>query len=271
LHSNRNIKDLLVSGLLKRNLPLLITGFLIIATANTMTSQEKGSFLDLGGEFFQLKDQKNYGLIFTGGNLEVAYTFEKQIKNNSFSYQAEFGFGPGFSKGIASINFHLKPADLAYCFLISEREDLHVHLGAYFSMNYFLQLYPELQSGHALWFTFYDIGPRLILDSRLGKQDVRFSISTSVFGLVSRPVELNETYYYSLSFGDLIRKVHSNFNAGSYNLMNHFDLGINWKIPGNSSNSLSYQLESFFYGEEAKLNYLVHTVSYRIKIGGKKK
>jgi len=248
----------------------LISVVLCFACTLPCLSQISRSSLNLGGEFFQLKDQKNYGLLFTGGNLEIGYTFETQFRSNSFSYQAEFGFGPGFSKGIASINFHLKPADFAYCFLISDNEDFSIRLGPYVSMNYFLQMYPELQSGHALWFTFYDMGPRLILDSRIGEQDVGFSIATSVIGMVSRPAELNETYYYSLSFSDLIGKVHSNFTAGSFGLFNHFDLGIKWKIPGNRNNSLSYQLEYFYYAAEPKLDYLVHTISFNIKLGGKK-
>jgi hypothetical protein len=228
------------------------------------------SLITIEPQFIQLKDQKNYGLVFNGGNISVGYTLQKQSGENLFYYDADFGFGAGFSKGIAGINFHLKPAGISYCFPVVQGEKATLYIGPYLTMNYNLQLYPELQSGHALWFTFYDLGPRFIVDMRLKEQTFRIQLANSIFGLVSRPVEMNETYYYTLNFFDLMGKVHSNFRAGSFNLLNHTDFELEWRQIGGSNKSLAYRIEYFHYKKEPRLQYLVHSISYRIKLGGKK-
>ena len=64
------------------------------------------------------------------------------------------------------------------------------------AMNYYLQIFTELESGHVFWFTFIDAGPRLILDKNLKKQKLRFQVANSVIGLGSRPVGLEDTYYH---------------------------------------------------------------------------
>ena len=245
---------------------MLVSGSVDTYTQNAGT----GSTIAIEPQFFQLKDQKNYGLAFNGGNISVGYTLQKQSGNNLFHYDADFGFGAGFSKGIAGINFHLKPAGISYCFPVVQGEKATLYIGPYLTMNYNFQLYPELQSGHALWFTFYDLGPMFIVDTRLKEQTFRIQLANSIFGLVSRPDERNETYYYTLNFFDLVGKVHSNFRAGSFNLLNHTDFELEWRHIGNSNKSLAYRLEYFHFKDEPQLQYLVHAISYRIKLGGKK-
>jgi hypothetical protein len=137
-------------------------------------------------------------------------------------------------------------------------------------MNYQFQLYPELHSGHMLWFTFYDLGPRLILEAAPWGQHLRFSIAGAVVGLVSRPVEMNEVYYYSLNVFDIIGNMHSHFKAGSTDVMNHIDFETEWKIPGSVKSSLAYRLEYLHYSPQASLDYLSHTITYRMKLGTKK-
>jgi hypothetical protein len=134
-------------------------------------------------------------------------------------------------------------------------------------MNYFFQMYPELQSGHALWFTFYDAGPRFMVDTRLKDQVFRLQFANSLIGMVSRPTEMNETYYYTLNFFDLVGKVHSNFGAGSLGLLNHTDIELEWRQLGNSNKSLAYRLEYLCFNTEPRLQYLVHAISFRIILG----
>ena len=84
---------------------ITIAGILMLACTLTSWSQKAGnkSYLDLELQYFQNKDLRNYGLVFSGGNLAVGYTREMQLKSASLTYQAEFGLGPGFSKSIASL------------------------------------------------------------------------------------------------------------------------------------------------------------------------
>ena len=246
---------------------MMMSGTVYGFAQNAWTS----SLMAIEPQFFQLKDQKNYGLVFNGGNISAGYTLQKQSGYGLFRYQADFGIGAGFSKGIASMNFHLKPAGLSYGFRLVQGDKTTFYMGPYAAMNYYFQLYPELQSGHALWFTIYDLGPRFIVDSRFREQNFRIQLANSIFGLVSRPEEMNETYYYTLNFFDLVGKLHSNFRAGSFNLMNHTEFELEWSRIAKSNKSLAYRLEYFLYQNEPQLKYLVHSISYRIKLGGKKK
>lgn len=251
---------------------LLIILLLLSGRANGFAQNAStGSVLAIEPQFFQLKDQRNYGLVFNGGNITLGYTLQKQSGENLFHYDSEFGFGAGFSKGIAGMNFHLKPVGLSYCFRLAQGEKSTLYIGPYVAMNYYFQLYPELHSGHLQWFTFYDLGPRFTIYTRFRGQAFRIQLANSIFGLVSRPTEMNETYYYTLNFSDLVRKLHSNFRAGSFNLLNHTDFELEWRQIGNSNKSLAYRFEYFHFMDEPKLQYLVHAISYRIMLGGKKK
>ena len=81
---------------------------------------------------------------------------------------------------------------------------------------------------------------------------------------------MNETYYYTLNFFDLIGKLHSNFKAGTFNLFNHTDILLEWKNVGGGPNSLGYQFEYFKYKQEPRLDYIIHSLTYRLKLGGGK-
>ena len=114
---------------------MLVSGSVDSFTQNSGT----GSMIAIEPQFFQLKDQKNYGLVFNGGNISVGYTLQKQTGHNLFLYEAAFGLGAGFSNGIAGINFHLKPAGLSYCFRVSQGEKTTLYIGPYLTMNYNLR------------------------------------------------------------------------------------------------------------------------------------
>ncbi|MEE9462633.1 MAG: hypothetical protein V3V53_12420 [Bacteroidales bacterium] len=58
-------------------------------------------------------------------------------------------------------------------FRLAGNSSFNLYLGPYLGLNYQFQLYPELQSGHLHWFTFYDLGPRLILEAYLWGQQFR--------------------------------------------------------------------------------------------------
>jgi hypothetical protein len=228
------------------------------------------SYLDFGAGFFQVKDGKNYGLVFNGGMLNTSYLLRGHHGNHLYDYRVDFGFGPSFAKEIAGINFKLNPVNIDYLFRLAGNSSFNLYFGPYLGLNYQFQLYPELHSGHLHWFTFYDLGPKFFLEADQWGQHFQVSFAVAIMGLVSRPVEMNEVYYYSLKLSDIIGKLHSNFNAGSVNVMNHIDFETEWKIPGSLKSSLAYRLEYLYYNPQASLDYLSHTISYRIKLGTKK-
>lgn len=206
---------------------------ILIPIRNSQAQEQKpSSYFDFGAGFFQVKDEKNYGLVFNGGMLNTSYLLRRHSGNHLFNYKVDFGFGPSFAKGIAGINFKLNPVKIDYCFRLAGNSSFSLYLGPYAGINYQFQLYPELQSGHMLWFTFYDLEPRLILKAEPWEQQFRFSFAAALVGLVSRSVEMNEVYYYSLNVFEIIGNMHSHFKAGSLNVMNHIDFETEWKIPG---------------------------------------
>jgi hypothetical protein len=251
--------------------PLIALILMLLIQDAKSQDVKPASYLDLGAGFFQLKDGKNYGLVFNGGMVNTSYSLRIHPRNQLLNYRVDFGFGPSFAKGIAGMNFKLNPINIDYCFRIAGNDSYRLYLGPYAGMNYQFQLYPELQSGHMLWFTFYDVGPRLILDADVSGQVFHVSFSTAVGGLVSRPVEMNEEYYYSLALADIIRNLHSNFTAGSLDIMSHIDFEAEWKIPESVKSYLTYRLEYMQYSPNASLDYLSHTISYRMKLGTKNK
>ena len=104
------------------------------------------SYLDFGAGFFQVKDGKNYGLVFNGGMLNTSYMLRGHHGNHLYDYRVDFGFGPSFAKGIAGINFKLNPVNIDYLFRLAGNSSFKLYLGPYLGLNYQFQLYPELQS-----------------------------------------------------------------------------------------------------------------------------
>jgi len=129
-----------------RNIFLFLLVLVLIFHTHLLNAQQKqkNSFLDLSGQFFQLKDQKNYGLIYYGGNIYVGYSFKQAKEKRILEYDGGIGIGAGASKEIAGINLFLKPVDISACYRISRGERHRFYLGPYIAMNYYFQLYPEL-------------------------------------------------------------------------------------------------------------------------------
>ncbi len=170
------------------------------------------------------------------------------------------------------INLHFKPLDLCGGWpLVDDDKDISLYLGAYVAMNYYLQIFTELESGHVFWFTFIDAGPRLILEKNGKKQKFRFQLANSVYWACFASRGLEDTYYHDLHAFDIISNMHSNLQAGSFNLLNHTDFEVEWRHLNKMGTSIAYRLEYFGYYPEARLDYLVNSISIRLIIGGEVK
>lgn len=237
--------------------------FATILNAQTGKSQ-KEHFLTLKIEFFQIKEAANYGLVFNGLNLVVDYDLVIINENTIFQYSPEFGFGANFNNGIG-LSWEFKPIDLYYGFQIFEESNYDFFVGPYASINYQFQLYPELQSGHNYWFSFVDLGPKIIAKVNLLDIPLRVSFSNSIAGLGSRPKvnPQSESHFYSLNFFDWLSDMNSNFEFGSFNLLNHSNLEIEFISILKDGLSIEYEFEYYGYFNNPKLDYISHGINLR--------
>lgn len=246
------------------------------AITNDIAAQRRkrsynSSSLYLEPQFFILHDRNIYGYRFKGPNFALGYYQLKQSIYGFSRYEAALGAGAALGRETMGINLHIKPLDLGGGWPVVDNNDVSLYLGAYVAMNYFLQVFTELEDGHIFWSTFIDAGPRMILDMNGKNQKFRFQVANSVAGIASRPDGLENTYYKNLHAFDIISNMHSNLQSGSFNLLNHTDLEIEWRHINKMGTSLAYRLEYFGYFQDSRLDYLVNSLSIRFIVGGEPK
>ena len=222
--------------------------------------------LGFGLQYHQIKESANYGLVNQGLNLSLNYDYQKLKINRIFSYTPIIAFGPNYRNGLG-LNWHFKFVDFYYGYKICNKDNRSLYLGAYTSINYLLELYPEMQSGHMFWFTTMEIGPKLQWLLNFGERKVTVKASTSVAGYTSRPEESTEQYFYSLNLGDIISDSHSNLQFGSFNNFNHTFLEVSYANPVKNKLSLGYAFEYFGYYNAPTYSYLTHSILLKWQLG----
>lgn len=229
------------------------------------TLKELKHTISLKTQFSQIKDQINYGLVFSGLNLGGSYSLEKATQNYLFIYTPEINSGINFNKGIG-LAFSFTPVDLFIGRNLSIKKSRPFVFGAYTSVDYNWQLYPELQSGHMNWFTTIEFGPQIIFYLPIKKRDFKIMISNSLAGFTSRPQQETESYFYSLRFSDFVSNAHSNFQFGTYNIFNHTNIVVEL-LPDQKSFSMAYEFEYFGYFKAPKLSYINHSLNFNWELG----
>jgi hypothetical protein len=215
--------------------------------------------------YFQIKDQLNYGLVFNGGTINFGYGSSRIQHNKIFAYEGNIGFGPGFSKGMTMIQSQFKFLDIFYGFAIGANENSNLFIGPYVSSNIQYQFYPETHGGLTSWFSIYDLGLKLEGSRALGKNLLSVYMSTSLIGLASRPEADRDPYNYSLNFGDFISNAHSNMEVGSFNLLNHTQISVEYIIKGGKrKKSIGYQFEYMEYAGSPSYKFINNSVCFNL-------
>lgn len=251
----------------KIKIQILISFFLLPVFIFAQDStKSKAHFVSYKTQFFQIKDAFNYGLVYSGINLVGAYSYVLSTNKTTFSYAPDLAFGFNFSKGIA-LAWHFKPVDLFYGWKVNKTETKSLTIGPYFATNYNWQLYPYLQSGHMMWFTSIEIGPRFIFATPIKNKFFKFTFSNSVASWASRPEPGTETYFYSLKFSDFVNNAHSNMKFGSFDLFNHTNFEIEMVNTNGKRLSFAYEFEYFGYYDDPKLSYIAHSINLTWRVG----
>jgi len=249
------------------SLNLIVAGFCLATTSLTaQDSPYKATnthCLILKTQFAQFKDQFNYGLIFNGGAINLAYTFEQRKSSSILTYQGDLAFFLNSNKGLG-VAVLIKPVDIYFGRKVKSKK---LFLGPYAAAIYQWQLYPELQSGHMFWLSAWEIGPRIKFKVPYRSRSFNISFSNSLLGLSSRPLPGTESYYYSLKLSDFLQNAHQNIKFGTLNTYNHSTLQVEMHSNKYQRLSYSYEVEYFGYYQAPKISILLHSISFRWKLG----
>jgi hypothetical protein len=232
-------------------------------------ARELSHWLSFKTQYVSIKDGYNYGLAHNGLNLAGTYSLTSAVENHVFSYEAEISFGANYKQGLG-LAWAYRPFDFFYGFRLNNNPDLTLILGPYLSGNYRWHLYPELQSGHMLWFSSYEIGPELWATVPLEQRLLTLSVASSLFALNSRPKTNPETYFYSLTFNDFVSNVHSHMKAGSIDVYQHFQIQLALSNI-NRRFRIGYGFEYQGYSRDPDYQYITHSVNLIWQVGNKKK
>jgi hypothetical protein len=217
----------------------------------------------LKSQFFQIKDELNYGLTFSGINLMLGYDYSTTAGKKNLSYSPELGFGANFNIG-TGLAWRFKPIHFTYTFKVKNRG---LTVGGYFATDYQWQQYSELQGGRLFWFHTIELGPMITYITPFTTKNIRICISNSFAGFTSRPNQKIESYYYSLSLSEFISTTHRNLEFGLVNLFNRSKLSVDLIRGPKKRLSFGYEFEYFGYFNDPGLSYLNHGLSLRWKIG----
>lgn len=252
--------------MVKRVFFSLLTGFMLCATGSlAQDSLNISHYAGIKVKFEQLKDQFNYGLVYSGGGIEIQYLFQRSSDKDLLQYHGSFGMGLNSNKGMG-VNITLIPCDLFYGHKLRKDKNSTTYLGGYFLDYFNWQLYPDVQSGHLFWFSSLEIGPQVIHRVHLRSSQLSISLANSFTGFLSRPVPSTETTYYSLKLSNFIKKARSHMTPGSFESFNHTRLRFDLQSK-NNRRIFSYGFNYFGYFKNPDLNYIEHSLSIILKIG----
>jgi len=241
----------------------IIIGLFTILYSTNLYSQDNVSgaspihTISFNTQYIQIKDEFNYGLVFSGPNLVAGYSFTRITDMDILRYSPEVGFGGVFNKG-AGFAWRFKPIDFFYGRNLTSKR---IKIGGYLAADYQWQQYSELQGGRLFWFSTIEFGPKIEWSIPYKSGIVNFDFSNSLAGFTSRPEPSTETYYYEFSFSEFISVAHQNLSFGSFNQFNRTKIGVcihpnSWKHL-----TMGYHFEYFVYYKEPALRFTSHSIN----------
>ena len=246
----------------------IIFGVFAILYSINLYSQENSSgastkhTVSFKTQYIKIKDKFNYGLVFSGPNLIVGYSFSKITDKDVLLCSPEIAFGGVFNKG-AGFAWRFKPIDIFYGRNISTEL---MAIGGYVATDYQWQQYSELQGGRLFWFSTIEIGPRMEFEFPYKSWVLTFDISNSLAGFTSRPEPSTETYYYEFSFSEFISVANQDLSFGLFDLFNRTKFGMTIQRDSWKRLTLGYCFEYFGYYKGPTLSFINHSLSINWKI-----
>jgi len=203
----------------------------------------------------QINESANFGLIFSGPDLNYGMVWKSVNEKRYFSFEYELGAAILFSKKIPALDFYLKPIDLAYLLKIPlEGESLY--LGPIMKMEYDYELYPDLQSGFDYWFTNLSFGIGALYDFNYKNISFRIKLNSSLAGYISRQEAYRDPYFYDIGFKYALKHLHHDLYFGSFDDYNVSRVEILCKPKNNSRLTFGYFLKYSGYYHDPQITIL---------------
>jgi len=212
----------------------------------------------------QFKDGLNNGLHFNGGGISYQFGINRQKEKRLTDFHTELEVGTVLRQGLMGANLHFKPVAYSYGVEIIRTERTKVYAGAKVDWDYRFQLYPDLQMGHSLWMTSLTLSPNIVINHQISdNKSITFSISNSIFGLTSRPKEI-EPYYFSLRFADIVSDLHSNIKFGSISQINEAKINLDYNFcSAKRCYSFGYAINYLNYSSNPFFKSLTHSIVFK--------
>lgn len=237
--------------------------FIIVLFTGELYAQE-GRSTFYSTSYLQIKENANYGLVFSGPALDIGMRWEIPSGSHSLLYEYKIGLGLPFSKKIIGLNMSFKPADLSYLWNIWVGK-MAMHVGPALRLQYDVQFYPDLQSGYDYWMTNYSTGIRAIASVPFNWGTVSMSLFNSIMGFTSRTTPYGDPYYFDLGFGEVLKDIHSNLKFSGPGSFDNTSVGITCLFKKHSRLSVSYLVDYYGYYGHDKFQMLNHSVSIAVK------
>lgn len=243
-----------------KNIKLIGITLLLVAAFGTDAAcqQIKSKEQSLSLNFLQVKEGLNYGLVFRGPGLQYGRYWQWENESQIIGYQADGGLCFTESRGIIGFNLHLMPVRASYLRKIGTAKKLS--LGLSITGEYNWQMYPDLQSGYSFWFTHFSLGGMASYPFEAGENRFVLKLHTSLLGITSRPPEERDEYFFDLSFWDVVRFLHQDFQFGSWNSFNQTGLEIKWQPKPSSRLAFAYGLNYYGYYEKPRITLFDQSV-----------
>jgi hypothetical protein len=241
---------------MKKTIVFMIGFFLLTPLARSQESNIQTHTICLN--YQQIKEQMNYGLVFKGPGIGYAFSDQYHNKNRILAYEGRILLSVVMTRDILAPSFDVVPLKLDYLFKTGSEGKVCV--GPYLVTEYNYQLYPDLQSGYSFWFTHYSLGAAVSGWFPVKKSRMDLTLHTTVCGLTSRQTEIEDPYFFDLSFGYAMKYVHQDFQFGSWDRYYETEVEIKW-TPGESSRlAYAYSLEILSYAKVPTLTLINNTI-----------
>lgn len=242
---------------MKKSINLLFLIFLIITVAK---AQEKTnisqSYFSTG--FKQIKESANFGLVFSGANINYGHYWESLKNNRIFSIENEIGVSIPFSKGIPALDIYFKPAEISYLFCSNGKNTFAAGPLVKFEYNY--TLYPQLQSAFDYWFTNFSMGINSLFNFNIAGQSLSAKLKFTLLGITSRQPESRNPYWYDIGFKHAIKHLNSDFEFSTLNKYFTTDFELAWKPKPGSRITWAYCFNYSGYFEAPEISMISHNI-----------
>jgi hypothetical protein len=245
---------------MQKTLLLLLGFFLLTPLARSQETNIQTHTIYFN--YLQIKEGMNYGLVFRGPGIGYAYIDQYQNKNRIFAYEGRFNFSVPMTRDIMAMSFNVVPLKLDYLFRTGAEGKVCV--GPYLVTEYNYQLYPDLQSGYSFWLTHYSLGASVTGWFQVKKSRIDLALHTTVCGVTSRQTEIEDPYFFDLSFGYAMKYVHQDFQFGSWDRYNETEIEVKWTPKETSRLSYAYSFEILSYGQFPTLTMINNTIKFII-------